>query len=61
MMGTGVQWAAFPQGKVVGEEPWHCGERRNGSLGGSTLLEQNVSTADHWHMLGPLVRNADNV
>ena len=38
MVGTGVQWAAFPQGKVVREEPWHRRERASRGLGGSALL-----------------------
>ena len=51
MVGTGVQWAAFPQGKVVWEEPWHHRERANRGLGGSTffffLLECKCFTMLH--------------
>lgn len=61
MVRAGVRWAAFLQWKVVWGEPWHREQGANGSLGGSTLLEQDVSTADSWQMLGPLIRNGDNV
>lgn len=57
---TGVQRAAFAVEGCSGGV-WCWKERVNGSLGVNTLLEQNVPAADHWQVLGPVVRSGDDV